>query len=538
LIQECEDNKINCASKPGQYSTERHVTRRVPEDYLKFYKLSNLGIAISECQLCRKAYHFASLEAGINHLQQSHAESANKKDDRDLPHWLLPASLLGPERRIERLLEFVQNLRLCTEKLLSKAIEIRSSVADKDSQRSAGFLLPTALVKAAEKTFQFIYYSAYSVQQWRDIGFVPPAPSKAPPLLSDRTDVSGAEYVAKIADIALSNARDELMLMAHTGESRNPVVYVHTTPETNVLLLSALLFMNREVRPEVGIFDMYEEHLVRLVSSSSEQGLSLANWTTQRYEASRRPSKRVLRELYLWKEELEILESVVEQQLSTLRGMKVVFDSDNRRITNRVRIEAFKGLEIGVIEQVLGPIAKRLSKRFQRMNRAAERLAETLRYNIAIAEEGDSKAILIFTLVTIVFLPLSFVSSVFGMNTVEIRDMNSTQSLFWAVALPVTATVGGLSMLAAYGGPTIRQYWKKLKKIKVEIRFVPLSRSRADDEERSTTSVHNEKSTLDGPNSIRKRPSHLLERKWKGGSVFRRGKRMSLNERTRGTSLR
>jgi hypothetical protein len=33
---------------------------------------------------------------------------------------------------------------------------------------------------------------------------------------------------------------------------------------------------------------------------------------------------------------------------------------------------------------------------------------------------------------------------------------DSTQTLFWAVAIPVTATVGSISLLTAYGGPLYR----------------------------------------------------------------------------------
>jgi hypothetical protein len=62
----------------------------------------------------------------------------------------------------------------------------------------------------------------------------------------------------------------------------------------------------------------------------------------------------------------------------------------------------------------------------------------------------------VFTLVTIIFLPLSFVASVFGMNTVDIRDMDSSQWIFWATALPVTATIGGVSLLLAYYGTQMR----------------------------------------------------------------------------------
>ena len=50
-------------------------------------------------------------------------------------------------------------------------------------------------------------------------------------------------------------------------------------------------------------------------------------------------------------------------------------------------------------------------------------------------------AIYAFTITTVIFLPLSAVSSIFGMNTNDIRDMDKSQWLYWATALPVTFSV-------------------------------------------------------------------------------------------------
>lgn len=74
--------------------------------------------------------------------------------------------------------------------------------------------------------------------------------------------------------------------------------------------------------------------------------------------------------------------------------------------------------------------------------------------NIRLEDHG--KAILVFTIVTVVFLPLSFVTSFFGMNFSDIRDMDQTQRLFWIVAASVTVGVVGLaSFLAFYGGDLV-----------------------------------------------------------------------------------
>ena len=57
--------------------------------------------------------------------------------------------------------------------------------------------------------------------------------------------------------------------------------------------------------------------------------------------------------------------------------------------------------------------------------------------NIRLEHHG--KAVLVFTIVTIAFLPLSFVASNLGMNTNDIRNMTKNQSLFWIVAGSLTA---------------------------------------------------------------------------------------------------
>jgi len=42
------------------------------------------------------------------------------------------------------------------------------------------------------------------------------------------------------------------------------------------------------------------------------------------------------------------------------------------------------------------------------------------------------------------------------MNTVDIRDMDYSQSLFWAVSIPVTVIIVSLAMGIAYQGGSIK----------------------------------------------------------------------------------
>jgi Mg2+ and Co2+ transporter CorA len=52
---------------------------------------------------------------------------------------------------------------------------------------------------------------------------------------------------------------------------------------------------------------------------------------------------------------------------------------------------------------------------------------------LAIVSDSQNKAILVFTGVTIVFLPLSFFTSYYGMNLKGIIDTGLTQGYFWRV---------------------------------------------------------------------------------------------------------
>ncbi|KAH6661753.1 hypothetical protein B0J14DRAFT_571451 [Halenospora varia] len=81
----------------------------------------------------------------------------------------------------------------------------------------------------------------------------------------------------------------------------------------------------------------------------------------------------------------------------------------------------------------------------EKSQKLLESNAEAVRHN----KDKHDAAIYTFTVVTIIFLPISTVASVLGMNTYDVRNMNETQWLFWSIALPLTAVVIIVSLFAA-----------------------------------------------------------------------------------------
>lgn len=62
-------------------------------------------------------------------------------------------------------------------------------------------------------------------------------------------------------------------------------------------------------------------------------------------------------------------------------------------------------------------------------------------------KDRQEAVIYAFTIVTIIFLPLSSVASILGMNTNGIRNMKIKQWVFWATALPLTAIIITLCLI-------------------------------------------------------------------------------------------
>ncbi|KAI9171608.1 hypothetical protein HJFPF1_01094 [Paramyrothecium foliicola] len=77
----------------------------------------------------------------------------------------------------------------------------------------------------------------------------------------------------------------------------------------------------------------------------------------------------------------------------------------------------------------------------QRCSEFATELERSVAFKMNWVKDRQENAIFAFTIVTIIFLPLSSIASIFGMNTTDVRDMPFSQWLYWAVAIPVTMAI-------------------------------------------------------------------------------------------------
>ncbi|KAK4224169.1 magnesium transport protein cora [Podospora fimiseda] len=81
------------------------------------------------------------------------------------------------------------------------------------------------------------------------------------------------------------------------------------------------------------------------------------------------------------------------------------------------------------------------SRGFAELRHYCISLSEINTNNLSLTKDRQERAIYAFTIVTVIFLPLSSIASIFGMNSSDIRDMALGQWVYWIIALPVTILV-------------------------------------------------------------------------------------------------
>ncbi|KAE8372474.1 hypothetical protein BDV26DRAFT_98978 [Aspergillus bertholletiae] len=191
-------------------------------------------------------------------------------------------------------------------------------------------------------------------------------------------------------------------------------------------------------------------------------------------KARNAPSKSLLVDMNLLREELEIVTKNVSSQLAVMTDLYKSSDyekthtSENRddsddSYDSDTSTEESGGVISGIFSNdkminmstrtTLRRIQAELEERldiFQELTKRVDRLEIQICQRVEIIEEDHGKAVLVFSIVSTIFLPLSFVTSYLGMNTSDIRDMEPSQALFWEVAVPFTIAVVAVVLTVAY----------------------------------------------------------------------------------------
>ncbi|KAF2682863.1 hypothetical protein K458DRAFT_419701 [Lentithecium fluviatile CBS 122367] len=147
-------------------------------------------------------------------------------------------------------------------------------------------------------------------------------------------------------------------------------------------------------------------------------------------------------------QEIRAIRKTLIDQLETLRMLYKCIEEQSKgwsSLNNRHLGHAPRP-ELPLIGECIEDVKNRL-KAFGSIGGQSTMLEQWINEQLASTKHRHENAIYAFTIVTVIFLPLSFVCSFLGMNTAGIRDMENGQWVFWAAALPLTIIVIFLTLL-------------------------------------------------------------------------------------------
>lgn len=268
ILEVYKQNQIHHEQTAKSKDTAIYIIKNLPDkEYMQMYGLEKLTSHLEQCNFCRMQKRYPDIDDAYQHLQQFHAQDKNNTTvpRSHLAHWLVSTSTAELEANNERMLRLIGALNRQLGRLLLKASEIRISVANEDNERSRSYLLPADLVKAAEKIFQLIYTSSYSIRFLYDRSKPSPTFKYMSPMEEPQEDIALIQYFGTAADRYMSSARDALLLMTQTGYSHGSVLHVPTTPETT-MLLCLLCLAEIDLRENLCVPKLYRDYLSSLVS--------------------------------------------------------------------------------------------------------------------------------------------------------------------------------------------------------------------------------------------------------------------------------
>ena len=263
------------------------------------------------------------------------------------------------------------------------------------------------------------------------------------------------QLTSRISDVAFRDVRN-MFHRTHHNDSEEYTAMTHVI----TALSGAMGMMHRSFWQDLPLCltDRFAGHLGHL-----------------QYGLHRSPTTKLVMDLLACQEELNIVIQITQKQLdliqqvqeltgtSTPQGQQASPSSPRRSIpepglpgdppaTSRsTHNTTYHPLSASPIAKLQDNLQRELSDLQDLRDNANTLVSRTIQL-VNLRMESSSKAMLVFTVVTIIFLPLNFVTSFFGMNVSDIRDMQATQSLFWLVAMCVTAGVFVSSIFLAFQG--------------------------------------------------------------------------------------
>ncbi|KAK8231733.1 hypothetical protein HDK77DRAFT_70015 [Phyllosticta capitalensis] len=217
-----------------------------------------------------------------------------------------------------------------------------------------------------------------------------------------------------------------------------------------VWAIRGLLYRNLDWLPLIR--DSYSNFVGAQPYGTTEQHAAI--FEDMRIQAVKDPKKSLIREMTFFEEHLSRLQKSCATLKRTLGCLDKVLDPNSFEFADRARRAQYQ-LEKKAIDRVTEKLEGK-EKELKEMVEGCGALISKAKIGVEIREEDHGKAIFVFTAVTTVFLPLSFITSYFGMNFADLRDTHWNQAMYWVIAGPATFVIVATTLMVAYNTDELR----------------------------------------------------------------------------------
>lgn len=395
---------------------------------------------LAKCGDCKGGKHYSSAEEALKHFHDEHFDCHHRGErpyDDPCYSWLHRIWHSHYPVRNERngLLRNAQEFKSELSELVLHMNELHAMVTSKEDDSMGDLAIRPPLP-------QHIFYAFQKIVQV----FV---------LRSKRLSLMTRMKVSSGIDLSkISNKINELQQLEKTAKERMLDLLDHAKRD---IFLSGNTSSDIE-RPQPQAVGAEFLALAFICKSHNDNILKLyKDYASElRCQANQRPQKRVFLDIRDLEEGLDALDALLKHQKECLHKFAKSISPDTLRLTTMTRV-AQNRAEKAYQDNHTRQLDIRIQE-VQNMKIRSRFLKEQVKQTIEIIEEDHGKAIRVFTIVTLFFLPLSFVSSFMGMNTADVRNMHYKQGLFWATGIPVTLFVLTLACIYGYKGDEIRDW--------------------------------------------------------------------------------
>lgn len=348
--------------------------------------------SFNDCSHCQDPKHYGSIYTALDHLYSKHFQASSPERPKwpfDDPNFVWvhktasdPVELLKSNRIFPVVDEMIDDLHDIKEAIMSVHYVVASVSGSFSGSNSTPFL-PKALVHAFGQIVHIYILTSKSLSLTNRFCSL----SKTTQRQREQAYKRRVKDIDKKRSLAQGDAHrllEEAKLDILMSEFRSPArannsLGVERVPHDFLVTALIISLQNRSILSSHNrsITTLFRDYLYELS-----------------FEAKRRPQRRVFIDINELHEEMEAHKRVIWSQCTTLDGLGSLIHGMEKRFTEFVCIVDQ--------QRKLNEAAREI----EMLQNTASTVKDGIKQNIEVLEEGHGKAIRVFTIVTLFFLPL------------------------------------------------------------------------------------------------------------------------------------